>query len=133
MIPGPRDLWRIDFSWDKAPLNLNDRTHWAVKASKTRLVVADTRWLVRAARIPHLAGCTVQMHFEPADARRRDTDNLVATLKPICDAIVLEGVVPDDTPVFMSKPEPIIHASSPRPKTYPRRPLFWIEIRRGLL
>ncbi|MBW8171809.1 hypothetical protein K0651_01935 [Ornithinimicrobium sp. Arc0846-15] len=103
-----------------------------MKARKTRAVVSDTRWLVRAARIPDLAGCTVQLHFEPATTRRRDTDNLVATLKPICDAIVLEGIVPDDTPVFMSKPEPIIHPPSPRPRTYPRRPLFWIEITRGL-
>jgi crossover junction endodeoxyribonuclease RusA len=58
-----------------------------------------------------MAACTVQLHYRPRTVRRRDTDNLVALLKPVCDGLVAVGVVADDTPEFMSKPEPVIHAA----------------------
>lgn len=75
--------------------------------------------LARSHKLPRgLDYVTVQMHYRPRDNRRRDTDNLVATLKPVCDALASGtakhpgyGLVADDTPEFMGKPEPIIHAA----------------------
>jgi crossover junction endodeoxyribonuclease RusA len=81
--------------------------------------------LVRAQRIPHLDRCEVELHYVPRDGRTRDTDNLVATLKPIADGIVDAGVVKDDSPAFMAKPEPVIEAPNPRD------PHLFVVIRRA--
>lgn len=82
------------------------------------------RWIAAGAKLPKGMGCaTVQLHYLPADNRRRDTDNLVATLKPLCDGLVDYGLVPDDTPEFMAKPEPIIHKHERGDK-----PRLWLEI-----
>lgn len=108
---------RIPLPWSAPPLSLNDRGHWRARAEKTAM--ARNTMLVLAAkhRLPRDAEhVTVQLHYRPRDRRRRDTDNLVATLKPICDGLAAGtrkhpgyGMVPDDTPEFMAKPEPIIH------------------------
>ena len=42
------------------------------------------------------------------DHRRRDADNLIATLKPFADGLVDAGLTPDDTPSFMTKHMPVI-------------------------
>ncbi|MEU6582772.1 hypothetical protein [Nocardia sp. NPDC046763] len=73
--------------------------------------------MARAAQLPRgLAHVTVLLHYRPPDNRRRDTDNLVATLKPACDGLAAGtrthpdyGLVPDDIPRHMAKPEPVIH------------------------
>lgn len=101
-------VWAIRLPYVKPPLSLNARQHWAARARETRRVRSDVRLLVRAARVPALARVRVQLEYTPRDARRRDTDNLVATLKAVCDGVVDAGVVPDDTPEFMGKPEPLI-------------------------
>ncbi|WP_228805798.1 hypothetical protein [Nocardia higoensis] len=90
------------------------------KAAKTREIRATMVRLAEAAKLPALvAHLTMQLHYQPRDNRRRDTDNLVATLKPLADAMAVPppgkphlgyGMVIDDTPKWMSKPEPIIHA-----------------------
>ena len=97
---------------------MNDRGHWAAKASRTARVRRDVMALAAAHRLPTgLARVRVQLVYVPRDRRRRDTDNLVATLKPICDALAAGtakhpgyGLVADDTPQFMAKPEPVIAA-----------------------
>ena len=100
--------WEIRLPYQRPPLSMNDRKHWAAKARVTKAVRRDVGWLLRAARIPRQDHVTVQLGYTPRDARARDTDNLVATLKPICDAVVDVGIVPDDVPAWMAKPEPII-------------------------
>jgi crossover junction endodeoxyribonuclease RusA len=114
---------RIDLPWSSPPLSLNDRG-WTkgasmAKAATTARVFNDVMWLARSRKLPvwpAVQYVTVQLHYRPRNAIRRDTDNLVATLKPICDAIAGGshkrpgyGMVPDDIPKFMGKPEPIIH------------------------
>jgi hypothetical protein len=87
--------------------------------------------LLRRAHAPRDADFVrVQLHYLPADNRRRDTDNCVATLKSICDAIAAGtaknpgyGIVLDDTPQYMSKPEPIIYHHPP--KTSPK---MWLTL-----
>lgn len=125
----------VKLPWTSPPLSLNDRGNsrgaMFVKAKKVREIREQTLFLARAARLPRgVEHVTVQLHYRPRDNRRRDTDNLVATLKPICDGLAGGkpttpgyGMVPDDVPAFMAKPEPIIHAAE-RGKTG----ALWLEI-----
>lgn len=96
------------------PLSLNARQHWGAKARATKAVRRDVTLVLRSQRVPAAARVEVQLGYTPRDRRRRDTDNLVATLKAIADAVVDAGIVPDDTPEFMAKPEPIITAPDAR-------------------
>lgn len=98
----------IRLPWSKPPLSLNDRGHWSAKARRTRDVRAVTAGFVRAAHIPHSTRISVRLTYHPKDGRRRDADNLVATYKAVCDAIVDAGVVTDDEPAFMTKHMPVI-------------------------
>lgn len=124
----PAKTWSeqvILLPWAKPPLSLNDRSHWTVRNRKTRAVRSQIFYLLRSrthAREPLAPGhrLRVELHYQPRDNRRRDTDNLVATLKPICDALTTPepgqigvGLVPDDTPQYMVKPEPRIHPARP--------------------
>ncbi|WP_324199116.1 hypothetical protein [Nocardia amamiensis] len=128
----------IELPWTAPPLTLNQRraTRGAMFARAAK--IADVRQEVyeraMAARLPRgLNHVTVTLHYRPRDNRRRDTDNLVDTAKPAYDALTDGrparlsrpkdpkkkprlipaqlgcGLVPDDTPEFMAKPEPIIH------------------------
>lgn len=101
------------------------------KARTVAKIRATTQILARAAQLPRgVAHVTVHLHYRPRDNRRRDTDNLVATLKPICDALAAGtpkhpgyGMVPDDIPRYMGKPEPVIH-----PAERGQRGALWLEI-----
>ncbi|RBO87055.1 RusA family crossover junction endodeoxyribonuclease [Nocardia puris] len=129
-------MTRIDLPWTRPPLSMNDRgfTRGAAlaKARIVREVRQTTHTLATAARLPRgVAHVTVQLHYRPRDNGRRDTDNLVATLKPICDALAAGtakhpgyGMVPDDIPRWMAKPEPIIHP--PAAKGLPGA--LWLEV-----
>lgn len=93
------------------PLSLNDRGHW----SKHRQLKAEWRTevahLARAARIPRLSRIHVVLHAYPKINRRRDSDNLVATLKPCIDGLRDAGVIADDTPDQVTWSAPAIHPS----------------------
>ena len=114
--------WSIRLPYRTPPMSMNDRQHWRTKARQTANVRRDVMALAAAHRLPTgLARVRVQLVYVPRDRRRRDTDNLVATLKPICDALAAGtakhpgwGLVADDTPEWMSKPEPVIAAPDPK-------------------
>ena len=90
------------------PLTLNARQHWAVKAREVQKLRGDTLLLVRNMRIGHHEAVDVRLTYYPKDRRRRDSDNLVATLKVACDAIVSAKIVDDDDPAHMVKHMPVI-------------------------
>lgn len=113
--------WTLDLPWPNPPLTLNQRGHWRTKHTAIRQVRYAAATLARQQQIPTLARCQVELWWEPADNRRRDADNLVATLKPLCDGLVDAGIVPDDVPAFMVKAMPEI--GSPR-----RPPRLWLLI-----
>ena len=94
--------------WTGPPLSLNDRGNWRSKARQTAQVRSATGWAVKAARVPFLSRCEVLLTYYPRDRRRRDADNLVATLKVCADAMVDAGVCLDDTPDLMVKKMPVI-------------------------
>ncbi len=124
---------RIDLPWTRPPLTLNDNrgtTRAAAFAHGRRVRDARTTMLAlaTAAELPRdLDHITVQLYYRPRDNQRRDADNLVPTLKPLADALtpgrpariartgrrlapalIGYGMVPDDTPDYMTKPMPII-------------------------
>ena len=105
--------------YDKPPPTANKRLFWAEEAKRRKKIRGDVRLLVRDSRLglkPLAEGqkLKVQLVYTPATNRRRDTDNLWPTLKPICDGIVDAGIVADDTPDYMIKPEPIIEKAMKR-------------------
>jgi crossover junction endodeoxyribonuclease RusA len=94
---------------------LNSREHWAAKARTTQQVRFTASRLCEPLRRANKI--EVVLTYFPKDSRRRDADNLVATLKPICDGIVDAGVVTDDDPSHMVKHMPVIaepDSSDPR-------------------
>lgn len=97
--------YRLD--WVRPPLTENQRwAHWAQKARVVKDVRLTGRLLTRG-----LSGSRrveVTLTWVVADSRTRDADNLVPTLKALCDGMVDAGVVPDDTPEHMAKLMPVI-------------------------
>ncbi|WP_336881421.1 hypothetical protein [Rhodococcus globerulus] len=133
----------IRLPYTKPPLSLNDRgmSRGAAmaKATKIRKMREQMVQLAQIARLPKgVKFVTVQLHYRPRDNRARDTDNLVATLKPLADGLTAprvvktkrginthpgHGMVPDDSTRYMSKPEPLIHeAIKGQPGT------LWLEL-----
>lgn len=110
--PTPR-RWVIVLPWLAPPLSMNDRSHWRAAHRSRRTVRLATALAVRAAGVPPLRRCEVLLEYAPRDRRRRDADNLVATLKVCCDGVVDAGVVRDDTPDLMRKPMPVLLPPAP--------------------
>lgn len=102
----------IKLPWSSPPLTANQRHHWRAKARITANIRTATKLLTR--NIPPQDHITVQLVWHVNTRHRRDVDNIVPTLKPICDALVDAGIVPDDTPQYMTKmmPEIIYNPSS---------------------
>lgn len=104
----------LDLPFSAPPLSMNDRgMTWGAamaKAAKVKGIRETACSLAKAADLPKgLDYVVCTLHYRPRDQRRRDTDNLIATAKPLYDGLVDYGLVPDDIPKWMSKPEPIIH------------------------
>jgi len=99
--------------YEKPPLTLNQRLHWRAQAK----LKADLRHLVYDRLIkqsPTPAGhIRVELHYVPRDRRRRDQDNLVPTLKSCLDGIVDTGLIPDDTPDYVTWTPPVIDTAQP--------------------
>lgn len=100
--------WVITLPYERPPLNLNQRHHWTVRSRITKQIREQGGWLMRAAHIPPLRNATVGLNWTVPDRRRRDTDNPILTLKPLADAMVDAGILPDDTPEFVTKRETFI-------------------------
>lgn len=92
---------------ERPPLTANQRMHWRQKAEITR-AVRQLGYIAVLDLPKNQARISVGLTWVVKDARRRDVDNIVPTLKALCDGIVDAGVVPDDTPEFMVKTMPEI-------------------------
>jgi len=96
----------FDIPWHRPPLTSNQRMHWAHKAKITKEVRNVAFMLARD--VPFLACIEVTLTWVVTSNRRRDEDNIVPTLKALCDGLVDADIVPDDTPEFMRKHMPRI-------------------------
>lgn len=109
--------------WSKPELSPNKRLHWAVRSRITRQRRADASTLARAAKLPTAAHVTVTMHYQPARNWRIDAINISLDTKAAIDGLVDAGLIPDDTPRYLTNPEAIIHDAV---KGEPGR--MWLEI-----
>ncbi len=94
------------FPWASPPLTSNQRMHWARKA-KITAQVRDTAALA-CRRFGPAERVEVSLSWIVRTKHRRDADNIVPTLKALCDGLVDAGIVPDDTPEYMVKRMPVI-------------------------
>ena len=107
-----RELY-VRLPYTTPPLSLNDRMHWRAKAKIVRDVrdyVSTTLQAMEPGRADYV---WIRLHYVPRDGRRRDSDNLVATLKACKDGVVDAGIVPDDTPDWITWHPPIIDQPEP--------------------
>jgi crossover junction endodeoxyribonuclease RusA len=94
-------VYKVAFQYPSPPLTSNQRLHWRQKATLTAAIRTTTRFYARD--IPPLGKCSVGLTWYVTDKRRRDADNVVPTLKAMCDGLVDALVVVDDTPDLMTK------------------------------
>ena len=107
VVARPDGTWQIELPIS-TPLSLNDRSHWSVKGRQVAALRRDAGWCAREAKIARCRKIKVTLIYEPRNERRRDKDNLVATLKPVVDGLVDVGVIPDDTPEHIEYDMPLI-------------------------
>lgn len=115
--------WRLVLNYDKPPLNLNQRGHWARYDGTRKNLRAIGAGLARQQRIPHLPHVHTRLVWRPPDNRRRDEDNIVLTAKPLWDGLVDAGVVDDDTSTYMTKYMPRILPGDKAPGAR-----VWLEV-----
>lgn len=115
----------VPLPWARPPLSLNDRMHWRPKYEKTKRVQGEALLAIRAARprVPRLLAAELVLCWRVPDLRARDLDNVIATLKPVADALVAAGVLPKDDWQH-------VHLASSRidPPEPGRRAAVWLEI-----
>lgn len=94
----------LTLPWPPAALSPNARTHYMVKARAVRGYRQDAFVMACATRVESQdwralsAPVALLVTFYAPDRRARDTDNLIASLKPAIDGIVQSGLlVADDT------------------------------------
>lgn len=102
----PRE-WLVELPMTR-PLSLNSRQHWRAKARDVARVRKLAAKAVADLGVPRMTYVEVELHYAPRDRRRRDADNLVATVKPCHDGLVDAGVIPDDTPEYLLPRFPVV-------------------------
>ena len=116
--------WEIELPWSTPPVKPNGGhgniyAH-AAKVKSTRQTMGA---LARKAGIPPLGRCEIWLTWHVGDRIKRDADNLVWMLKPLCDALAGtkpgdHKIVPDDTPEYMTKHMPNISYAYGQPKRF---------------
>ncbi|WIE65925.1 hypothetical protein DEI99_005145 [Curtobacterium sp. MCLR17_036] len=109
--------WTLHLPWEAPPLTANQRMHHMARHRNVKAVRTASAMLAANARIPELPACRVTLTWFVKTKHRRDADNIVPTLKALCDGLVDAGVVPDDTPDLMAKLMPVIGYRPEKPQT----------------
>jgi crossover junction endodeoxyribonuclease RusA len=116
-------LSTVPLIWSKPPLTGNrTRGNPYARANEVRAAKEDARHAIRMNMPKPVVGAEVTLHFRPKDKRRRDADGLAPTLKVCLDALVLEGVLPDDSWVCV----PAVHIRIHPPNGEPAA--MWLEL-----
>lgn len=79
----------LSLPWPLRELSPNARCHWAVKASVVKRARIQAAWATREKTKPQPSwqSASVSYTFCPPDYRRRDRDNLIASMKAATDGI----------------------------------------------
>jgi len=92
-------------------LSLNDRLHWAQKATLNRMWRKAAHGAAVMAQTPVHGRSLVNVSLPVRNVnQRRDAHNFIATVKPIIDGLVDAGVWPDDNGRYVVTDEPCFHA-----------------------
>ena len=106
----------IPLPWPKPPLTGNRvRGNVYARANEVAAAKQGAQWAIRAAKPAAVIGAEVTLHFRPKDKRRRDADGLAPTLKVVLDALVTEGILPDDSWVHVPAATCRIHPPNGEP------------------
>lgn len=113
----------IPLRWSKPPLSGNrTRGNPHARAQEVKRAKADARWSIQQAKVRPIVGAEITLHYRPATRQRRDADNLAPTLKVCQDALVAEGVLPDDSWVCVPAATLRIHPPTGEPAH------MWLEL-----
>ena len=89
----------VTLPWPHRDLSPNARAHYQEKAKKVKRYRADSK-LLCTGLVQATAGVPESVHatltFHPPDKRRRDMDNMLASLKPGLDGVV-DAIGVDDS------------------------------------
>ena len=79
----------IDLPWPHKSLSPNARIHWAPKAKLTASYRSECGWRARAQGVYPTDADRVRMTitFCPPDARRRDVQNMIGSVKALVDGL----------------------------------------------
>lgn len=111
----PVRSWEIELPWTTPPVKPNGgHGNIYAHAAKVKTTRQTMGLLARKAGIPPLSRCEIWLTWHVGDRTKRDADNLVWLLKPLCDALAGtkpgdHQIVPDDTPEYMTKHMPNIN------------------------
>jgi len=103
---------RYEFPWPPPELSPNARVHWGTVAKAKRDYKGDCIkmfWTLGPPPLPgqHLPSpVTAQVTFVVPNRYRRDSDNYMAMLKPLWDALVRWGILKDDSHKALKIAEP---------------------------
>lgn len=85
-------------------LSLNGREHWSARNRRSQALKKAAWAMALQGKVPPLGRVIVIAEYRPPDRRRRDADNIMASVKAAIDGIVAAGVLPDDEcPRYVSK------------------------------
>lgn len=89
----------IPLPFNDPPLTKNKvrRMHFRKEAEIRRQAIEAVRLAIRAAKVPPLERAVVILNWRQPNNRRRDGDGADPTKAFCIDALVLEGVLPDDS------------------------------------
>ena len=96
--------------WPSPVLSPNSRAHWATKAKAAAKARRDATIACQAAGIRALpwAAMHVAIEFCPPDNRRRDTDNMLASIKSALDGMADASGVDDSRWTYaIARGEPV--------------------------
>jgi crossover junction endodeoxyribonuclease RusA len=81
--------YKISLPWPPKGLSPNDRRHRMAVAGKRRQYRADCAWSTIAANVRRIeaSALRVRITFHPPDARARDLDNMLASIKSGLDGV----------------------------------------------
>ncbi|QSM01243.1 RusA-like resolvase [Microbacterium phage NoodlelyBoi] len=100
-------VYRLRLGYERPPLSENSRMNRYARARLVKELRTTAGWWARSLRV-RAEHVEVRLVWVVTDARKRDEDNVVPTLKALCDGLVDGGLVPDDTPQYMTKRMPTI-------------------------
>lgn len=88
-----------------APLNANDRLHWAAKSVRTAAWRSHAAAAASQAEIPALQRAHITAYVSLTTNRRSDAHNWYPTAKACVDGLVDAGVIPDDRDEYLLGPD----------------------------